>query len=434
MASTKAFYAQVAAGVLLACAIAERLGAGDARHRHRLLADAARAARRHAHACSTAAPRIAEAARRFAPSRRYWAVVGNGPNKVAAEEVRIKLSELCYKSIACDVTEDKKHIDLSSEPLILVCAAGLVGSTADDVAKEVAIYRAHKAAPIVIATRGRGALRRRPARCFSVPAVEPALAFVLSAMVGPPVRLRGGAGHRRAGPPAARGARGHRGGGRPHGAPGDVRAGPAARRARRRSSQRFTDGLRSGAYDGHLEASTAVQRHVAAALRRRRRCRSTRTRPSSARSARRRCSSTTSPPRSRGRIEELTRPVDAIKHQAKTVTVGISRQRRGPARQPRSCGGAGGRRRPRPAQLPHAEGRWPTSTRPSTAVIGFTRYRIEGDPERGDATHRDRRPRRPRRATCPRGSSATPSCAARSAGWPSTARCSWPAGAPTAAR
>ena len=67
---------------------------------------------------------IAEAAQRLAPARRYWAVVGNGLNRVAAEEVRIKLSELCYKSIACDATEDKKHIDLSSEPLILVCAAG----------------------------------------------------------------------------------------------------------------------------------------------------------------------------------------------------------------------------------------------------------------------------------------------------------------------
>src|SRR3712207_9089388 len=29
---------------------------------------------------------------------------------------------------ACDATEDKKHIDLSSEPLIVVCAAGLDGS------------------------------------------------------------------------------------------------------------------------------------------------------------------------------------------------------------------------------------------------------------------------------------------------------------------
>ena len=37
-----------------------------------------------------------------APSRRYWAIVGNGGNRIAAEEIRIKLSELCYKSIACD--------------------------------------------------------------------------------------------------------------------------------------------------------------------------------------------------------------------------------------------------------------------------------------------------------------------------------------------
>src|SRR5207237_6324796 len=115
--------------------------------------------------------RIAEAARRHAPPRRYWAVVGNGPNRVAAEEVRIKLSELCYKSIACDVTEDKKHIDLSSEPLILVCAAGLSGSTADDVAKEVAIYRAHKAAPIVIASAA-GARCNAAVEVLSVPAVE----------------------------------------------------------------------------------------------------------------------------------------------------------------------------------------------------------------------------------------------------------------------
>ncbi|MEL6891575.1 MAG: SIS domain-containing protein, partial [Actinomycetota bacterium] len=153
VASTKAFYAQVAAGALLACAIADAAGQGDPTRRSTLLAslrampDAMR---------STLARResIAEAARRVAPPKRYWAVVGNGPNKVAAEEVRIKLSELCYKSMACDSTEDKKHIDLSSEPLILVCAAGLEGSTADDVAKEVAIFRAHKATPVVFATEG----------------------------------------------------------------------------------------------------------------------------------------------------------------------------------------------------------------------------------------------------------------------------------------
>src|SRR5207248_9614421 len=89
-------------------------------------------------------------------------------------------------------------------------------------------------------------------------------------------------------------------------------------------ANRFVEGLRAGAYDGHLEASTAsritsvlrfargqlpldayeldfgvvgtpavVLDHLTAAL-------------------------------TKG-IDELTRPVDAIKHQAKTVTVGISR-------------------------------------------------------------------------------------------------------------
>ncbi len=66
-----------------------------------------------------------------------------------------------------------------------MCAAGLSGPTADDVAKEVAIYRAHKAAPVVIATEGEGArfgaavLHHRGAARW-----HPALAFVLSAMVG----------------------------------------------------------------------------------------------------------------------------------------------------------------------------------------------------------------------------------------------------------
>jgi glucosamine--fructose-6-phosphate aminotransferase (isomerizing) len=144
VASTKAFYAQVAAGVLLACAVSVAAGLGTNSRRHDLL----RTLRELPDAMRTViASRsvIADVAHRYAPSKRYWAVVGNGPNAIAAHEVRIKLSELCYKSISCDITEDKKHIDLSCEPLILVCASGLVGSNADDVAKEIAIYRAHKA-------------------------------------------------------------------------------------------------------------------------------------------------------------------------------------------------------------------------------------------------------------------------------------------------
>src|SRR5438094_3538822 len=66
--------------------------------------------------------------------------------------------------------------------MILVCATGLDSSTAGDVAKEVAIYRAHKAAPVVIATEGTSF----PAalQTIAVPEVHPALAFVLCAMVG----------------------------------------------------------------------------------------------------------------------------------------------------------------------------------------------------------------------------------------------------------
>ena len=182
VASTKAFYAQVAAGVLLAAALAEELGAPDTGERTAMLA-ALRGLPDALTRVLEDRERIGETARELAPGRRYWAVVGNGPNRIAAAEVRIKLSELCYKSIACDVTEDKKHIDLSSEPLILVCAAGLTGSNADDVAKEVAIYRAHKAAPVVIATEGEGRYTAA-LQALTVPPTHPRLAFVLAAMVG----------------------------------------------------------------------------------------------------------------------------------------------------------------------------------------------------------------------------------------------------------
>ena len=257
VASTKAFYAQVAAGVLLACAIAEAIGCGSDQR-------APRAAGRRCASCPTRMrtvltlqPEIADAARRLAPSRRYWAVVGSGPNSVAAEEIRIKLSELCYKSIACDVTEDKKHIDLSSEPLILVCAAGLIGSTADDVAKEVAIYRAHKAAPDRHRHRGRGALPRRARgdhRARRSSRRWPSCCRRWSATCSATRR-------------------------RWPSTPWPARCGRPARPSRRRSAtgapegdellgrlretsapvaQRFLDGLRSGAYDGNLEAVTAV--------------------------------------------------------------------------------------------------------------------------------------------------------------------------------
>ena len=186
VASTKAFYAQVAAGLLLAYAIADVVP--GARHSsHRRGAGTARGASRDPGPVAGDARDPTGHRRRRPgrshPSRRYWAIVGNGTNQIAAREMRIKLSELCYKAIACDATEDKKHIDLSSEPMILVCAAGLFGSTADDVAKEVAIFRAHKAAPIVIASEGGRAFTAALA-VLSVPDTHPRLGFILATMVG----------------------------------------------------------------------------------------------------------------------------------------------------------------------------------------------------------------------------------------------------------
>ncbi|MFM7744045.1 MAG: SIS domain-containing protein, partial [Actinomycetota bacterium] len=91
VASTKAFYAQVAAGALLSCAISDAANLGSAQLRSRVLGSLRRVpdAMR---AVIGQRPAIADAARRHAPAKRYWAVVGNGGNAVAAHEVRIKLS------------------------------------------------------------------------------------------------------------------------------------------------------------------------------------------------------------------------------------------------------------------------------------------------------------------------------------------------------
>jgi glucosamine--fructose-6-phosphate aminotransferase (isomerizing) len=94
---------------------------------------------------------IRGAVERLVKGKRYWAVVGSGPNKAAADEIRIKLSELCYQTISSDVVENKKHIDLSAEPLILVCAAGSPETVMGDIVKDVAIFKAHKSSVVVFA-------------------------------------------------------------------------------------------------------------------------------------------------------------------------------------------------------------------------------------------------------------------------------------------
>ncbi len=325
VASTKAFYAQIAAGFLLAIVIADlampdRVEPAD---RQAVLQGLRDLPDRMTETIGTR-PDIARAAAAHAPSRRYWACVGNGPNLIAARELRIKLSELCYKSIAADSTEDKKHIDLSSEPMILICAAGLEGSTADDVGKEVEIFRAHKSAPIVIANEGETRFSSALDVIY-VPVVHPRLAFVLSTVVGhlfgyeAALAIDAQAQPLREARAAIEGlideTRGQ--------LSGEAfldRIRPSLEPA----ANKFMEMLRVGSLNGHLEASTAVQL-----------------------AARFRFAIGTAPLDSYqlefGKvgtpaiviedltlslglaIDELTRPVDAIKHQAKTVTVGISR-------------------------------------------------------------------------------------------------------------
>ena len=377
VASTKAFYAQAVAGVLLAVAVADAAGLPGSPERSEVLAGL-RGLPDAMDDVLAMRDRIAEIAERHAPARRYWAVVGSGPNLIAAREIRIKLSELCYKSIAADATEDKKHIDLSAEPMILVCATGLVGSTADDVAKEVAIYRAHRAAPVVVADAGSsrfaGALD-----VIAVPQVHPRLAFLLSAMVGHLFGYEAA----RAIDAQARPLR------KAHAAieleaqrrqstaaePGEAVDGTLLEDLRVAASA-FSDELRSGRLNGNLEASTAVRlsTHFRFAL-------------------------GDVPLESYqlefGRvgtpalvlddlaasltvaIEELTRPIDAIKHQAKTVTVGISRtdETLFEARLARVVLDAG---TPRDS-LSYRTLRVLVALDPAVAeVVGFTRYRVDG--------------------------------------------------------
>ena len=323
VASTKAFYAQVAAGWLLAFGLA-----GASTGRALLSPDETHEKLVALRELPVAMEKVIEArdeigriAAFVAPPRRYWAVVGSGADRIAASEVRIKLSELCYRSISADSTEDKKHIDLSCEPLILVCAAGVHGPNADDVAKEVAIYRAHKAAPVVVTAEGEEERFQALTRdVVTVPVTDPELAFVLSAMVG---HLFGyeAALSIDAQARTLRAVRAELE--RVAGADPD-RALDLLRPALARAAAPFLDGLRSGSYNGNLEASTAVR--ISSLLRY-----ATGVLPLDVYEGE--TGKIGSPNAlltdllealSAG-IDELTRPIDAIKHQAKTVTVGISR-------------------------------------------------------------------------------------------------------------
>ena len=183
VASTKAFYSQIVAGAVLGLYIARLKNRRDDsfvdQETRRLLALPS-----YMRKVLALREAIKQSAMKLAVTKTYWAAVGSGPNKAAADEIRIKLSELCYKTISSDYVEDKKHIDLSSEPLIIVCAAGSRNTVIGDIIKDTAIFKAHKATPVVIVNEGEDRFNPYAADVFHVPAVEEHLAPILNTLVG----------------------------------------------------------------------------------------------------------------------------------------------------------------------------------------------------------------------------------------------------------
>jgi glutamine---fructose-6-phosphate transaminase (isomerizing) len=183
VASTKAFYSQIVAGAILGLYLAKLKGRRNAGFVSDEIATLLRLPEQMTEVFSLK-PEIKASAEKLALSRTYWATVGSGPNKASADEIRIKLSELCYKTISSDFVEDKKHIDLSSEPLIIVCAAGTRGNVIGDIVKDAAIFKAHKAIPIVIADEGEHRFDPYAEDIFRVPVTSEHLAPVLNTLVG----------------------------------------------------------------------------------------------------------------------------------------------------------------------------------------------------------------------------------------------------------
>ena len=93
VASTKAFYSQIAAGSILGLRLAQLTGS---RTDDFVLAEIEYLLRLPAvmEALLAKHEEIGSSAERFAVMKKYWAVVGSGPIKVSADEFRIKLSEL----------------------------------------------------------------------------------------------------------------------------------------------------------------------------------------------------------------------------------------------------------------------------------------------------------------------------------------------------
>ncbi|MHB2018888.1 MAG: SIS domain-containing protein, partial [Candidatus Xenobia bacterium] len=321
VASTKAFYSQVTAGYLLALYFADLL---HSRPREAVAAQLKELMELPKLMASVLArhEEVRELAFRYAPFRKDWAVAGSGSNRGAADEIRIKLSELCYKSIATDSIEDKKHIDLSSEPLVLVCAAGLPPVALKDAVKEVAIFKSHKSCPIVIASDGAQGFEPYAAGIIRVPEASEAVSVLLNTLVGhlwgyySALAIDTGASILRQARAVfvrcvmetmAKGSPAH-----------------AVQESVRLAAQQVLDALRSGRFNSSLLSDKATALALLVPYVQGRLSLASFAEEFGQEAAPLTLYQTAVQTLSDA-ISDLNRPVDAIKHQAKTITVGISR-------------------------------------------------------------------------------------------------------------
>jgi glutamine---fructose-6-phosphate transaminase (isomerizing) len=321
VASTKAFYSQVVAGYLLVFRLAQGLKLLSEEELYRELEELNRlpALMRSVLAKETQ-DQVRRLAREFAPTRRDWAVVGSGVTRAAADEIRIKLAELCYKSIATDQIEDKKHIDLSSEPLTLILTAGLSQVALRDAVKEVAIFKSHKSIPIVVCSNDFDEFRPYAAGVIQVPKASPCASVLLNVVVGHlwgyfcAMAIDEGAERLREARATAvsffTSAEG-------------VPEGPTLGRVIV-LAKRFQQDLITGRFNSSLSVQVATELTSLMSYLQGSRALSQFAAEFQARGTPKELTGTFITVVSKA-IHELSRPIDAIKHQAKTITVGISR-------------------------------------------------------------------------------------------------------------
>ena len=423
VASTKAFYAQVAAGTLLSCAIAEAAGLGDPARRSRLLADLRGDAR-----CDARGARPPLDDRRGCPSSRALPPV-LGDRRQRPQQGRRRGGPDQAQRALLQVDRLRLHGGQEAHrPVVRALDPGVRGRTVRLERRRRGQGGGDLPRPQGHPDRGGERWRRRaspPTSRSPCRRSMPALGFVLSAMVGHLFGYEAALAIDATARPMreAREAIEHLVG---EGLSGDEVRRPVGACIVRTPAERFHDGLRNGLYDGHLEASSATR--LSGLLR------DMLSRPAGrAVPARHRQGRYAARPdrRSRRRADQGDRGAHAARrHDQAPGQDGHRRhlpQRRGRHRPPARPGRVGGRCRPRRVDLPHDEGaRRPRPGRRRGHGLHAVWHRRTIDLDRRSRRHlpRSSEPRRAEHRTA----------SARSTASPPSARCSWPRDATTGAR